>query len=323
MLSRSSSTPSEGEIIESDSEKATTRSVDVRSTSVDRHFRKSAPVSQSPSPIQSPIFHKSRSRSRSPYREPRGAKRSYDDDDGLHARRRNDPRQFKVHFEVKRRARNPYEDLDRSDRSGLKLRYDDRSGSGRPRDKRRRTRSRSPRPLGSAPDHERHSTVDKGVRPGSHSWGDRNGREYQDGRSRLSQKQSVSDWGHSLIATANNKPEAEIPMIQNRSATNPDLKLNVHSAEYVLHCRCLPLLTWYDGRHEIIVSEPRTNEETIQPVDEAALIEERRKRREAIKAKHRSQATSLTVQALAHTTGSATTGVSQIADADQSYATGL
>lgn len=36
-----------------------------------------------------------------------------------------------------------------------------------------------------------------------------------------------------------------------------------------------------------------------QPVDEATLIEERRKRREAIKAKHRGQATPVLVQALA------------------------
>ena len=39
-----------------------------------------------------------------------------------------------------------------------------------------------------------------------------------------------------------------------------------------------------------------------QPLDEAALIEERRKRREAIKAKHRGQATPLLVQALATST---------------------
>lgn len=37
----------------------------------------------------------------------------------------------------------------------------------------------------------------------------------------------------------------------------------------------------------------------MQPVDEAALIEERRKRREAIKAKHRGQTTPMLVQALA------------------------
>lgn len=84
-----------------------------------------------------------------------------------------------------------------------------------------------------------------------------------------------------------------------------------------------PAANQYNGRPEIIVSELRTNEETTQPVDEAALIEERRKRREAIKAKHRGQATPLKLQALAHKTASAPTGVTQIADADHSYATGL
>ena len=84
-----------------------------------------------------------------------------------------------------------------------------------------------------------------------------------------------------------------------------------------------PAANQYNARYENTVSEPRANEETTQPVDEAALIEERRKRREAIKAKHRGQATSLIVQALAHTTASASTGVNQIADADQSFAIGL
>jgi len=40
-------------------------------------------------------------------------------------------------------------------------------------------------------------------------------------------------------------------------------------------------------------------DENVQPRDEAALIEERRRRREAIKARHRGQATPMLVQALA------------------------
>lgn len=43
------------------------------------------------------------------------------------------------------------------------------------------------------------------------------------------------------------------------------------------------------------------------PIDEAALIEERRRRREAIKSKYRSQAPSLLVQAL-HVGGNSTPG---------------
>ena len=46
--------------------------------------------------------------------------------------------------------------------------------------------------------------------------------------------------------------------------------------------------------HELISSmgaEEATQRNTVKPTDEAALIEERRKKREAIKAKHRGQAT--------------------------------
>lgn len=51
-----------------------------------------------------------------------------------------------------------------------------------------------------------------------------------------------------------------------------------------------------------------------QPVDEATMIEERRKKREAIKAKHRGQATPLLVQALALNSASTpTTSKLQIA----------
>ena len=46
-------------------------------------------------------------------------------------------------------------------------------------------------------------------------------------------------------------------------------------------------------------AEEATQPPTTKPLDEAALIEERRKKREAIKAKHRGQATPMLVQALA------------------------
>ena len=53
----------------------------------------------------------------------------------------------------------------------------------------------------------------------------------------------------------------------------------------------------------ILTADKATQPTSTQPADEATLIEERRKRREAIKARHRGQATPLLVQALAlHTT---------------------
>lgn len=52
-------------------------------------------------------------------------------------------------------------------------------------------------------------------------------------------------------------------------------------------------------RHKTSADDQSLPDENAQPRDEAALIEERRKRREAIKARHRGQATPLLVQALA------------------------
>ena len=53
-----------------------------------------------------------------------------------------------------------------------------------------------------------------------------------------------------------------------------------------------------------VTADKVTQPTTTQPADEATLIEERRKRREAIKARHRGQATPLLVQALALNTTS-------------------
>ena len=238
MASRSSSTPSEGEIVESGSEKATTRSVNVRSTNVDRPSRKHASISRSPSPIQSPRRHRSRTRSRSPYREPRGAKRVYEDE--VHRdHTREDPRRFKIRyegrpFEDRRRPHGAYEDLDRSGLTGPRLRYDDHRANGRPRDKRRRTRSRSPKPRISASEDGRHAKSNRKAQQDSRSWGDRNGREHHGGRSRLSTEQSVSDWGDPSVATANTKQDGEIPIIQSKRATNSGLMSQAATAEYVL-----------------------------------------------------------------------------------------
>lgn len=52
-------------------------------------------------------------------------------------------------------------------------------------------------------------------------------------------------------------------------------------------------------RHVATADDQSLADDTARPLDEAALIEERRKRREAIKARHRGQATPLLVQALA------------------------
>ncbi|MCJ1432387.1 U4/U6 small nuclear ribonucleoprotein prp4 [Xylographa pallens] len=294
MISRSS-TPSEGEIIESDSEKATKSQLSVHGTSVDPQSRKRISISpsRSPSPVPSPRRRKSvsRTRSRSPYRDPRGAKRLHEDDQ--HNRNdRNDPRRFKVHYEDRRhddnsRARASYHDADRGSGPDPYLRYDDRSLNGRSREKRPRTISRSP-PRFSERRAERdrygHSRGNSRLEPGK----GRSEAGYRESRERLSKEQSVSDRGHIPVATASIRREAE--------TRNNQAKDSSHSKQSTSHLPDKKVVKASTDSEELSASVQS------QPLDEAALIEERRKRREAIKAKHRGQATPLLVQALATST---------------------
>src|SRR5437763_2832631 len=140
MTSRSSS-HSEGEIISSDSDKA--KSLHSRDgTSINRHTRPYASAPRSPA-IGS---RRSRSRSRSPYRAPRGEKRRRDDGHVIE-RGRADPRRFGVRYEDdigagRRRRGGSYEDLDPGHTKRNYLYYDDESDRRR-HSKRPRTRSRS------------------------------------------------------------------------------------------------------------------------------------------------------------------------------------
>lgn len=219
MTSRSS-TPSEGEIIESDSEKATKSLQSVHGTSVDPQSRKRISVSRSPSPIRSPIPRKShtRSRSRSPYRESRGAKRLREDDHYT-PHDRNDPRRFKVHYEERRYGDRmklrggPYNDPDRGGGPGPTLRYDERGLTARPRESRQRTLSRSPPRFNDRKSDRDRSGYGKGKNKlqGSKS---RGGSEYRESRGQLSREQSVSDRGLTPVATASKTREAETSNIQ-------------------------------------------------------------------------------------------------------------
>lgn len=215
MASRAS-TPSEGEILESDSEKATPSLPSVNGTKVDRQSRKHLSVSRSPSPYRSPksIHSRPRTRSRSPYREYRGTKRTRDDNqDRYHDR--TDTRRFKVHYEERpygdrSNDRSRYNDLDRGDGRDPPLRYDDRNMDGRLREKRQRTRSRSAgRTNGKKPYTDRHGRDREHARTESYSGKDKGSLGNKESKGRLSREQSVSDRGHPSIATASSKREAE------------------------------------------------------------------------------------------------------------------
>ena len=221
MTSRSPSSPSEGEIVESDSEKATTSLPSVNGISVDRHSReRRLSVSRSPSPVQSPRRLKSRSRSRSPYREPRGTKRTHFDSP-TRDRSRSDPRRFKVHYEDhlrdgKRRAQISYTNTDRGGVFDSSLRYEDRRSSGRQFAKRPRTRSRSPpRPPARIASQGQRGQVERSNRLYSHGEQPRHVHgSGGSGSSRQLEVQSVSDRGLLSIATASARPEAETQDIQ-------------------------------------------------------------------------------------------------------------
>jgi serine/threonine-protein kinase PRP4 len=137
----SSASSDEGEIRDDTGSevKATTSLPQYDGPSVDRQDRTRSSNSTSMSPEHD--YRSQDRRSRSPYsdRQPRGSKRTREND---YADRSRDPRRFKVHYEdapqnYTRRPRVSYEDIDH----GSDLRYDDRD---RHSEKRPRTRSRSP-----------------------------------------------------------------------------------------------------------------------------------------------------------------------------------
>ncbi len=296
-----SSSPSEGEIVESDSDKATTAPASNKGTNVDRPSRNTASVSRSPSRSRSPRRHKSRTESRSPYRESRGAKRSLDDDH--YDRTRNDPRRFKVRYEdypagERFRARDYHSEVGRSaDRSH---RHVDQDPIERMRDTRHRTRSRSPPHMkGIRQERERLTGQNRDGREDKDNRSRRGDRGYKESRSKLSIEQSVRDRGCSSVAAAQMMQDAESQNHQTQNVDDSSGRSNRDLAKYVL----ILLHSHFTNTQDSSTAPPAADStgqvpSDTRPVDEATLIEERRKKREAIKAKHRGQATPMLVQAL-------------------------
>ncbi|KAI1938177.1 U4/U6 small nuclear ribonucleoprotein prp4 [Ophidiomyces ophidiicola] len=278
-LSRASSTPSEGEIIESGSDtKATTSQTSLNGIIVDRNIRNDAHSPKSSGSVGK-SSRREVSRSRSPYRSSRGEKRRRDDyeyDRG--SRRTTLASRYDDKYHSKsdsRRNRRSYYDHDRSDSYDRhRLSYND--DYDRRSEKRPRTRSRSPyyesrKQKRYADDHDRRI---EGQGPPS---GPAEGRLNREGR-RLSSEQSVSERGKPSISAQTSRQETEHrgTQMQQTSAAQPSASNGITA--------CGDNTTRDEAAHE--------------PIDDTALIEQRRKRREAIKAKYRGQATPLLVQAL-------------------------
>src|SRR5436190_11287456 len=148
--SRSPSTPSEGEIVESSSDtKATTSQTSVNDNSIDRNTRTNISAPRSPASGVRPS-RRERSRSRSPYGEPRGEKRRRDEEcEAPRGSRAIPSRRLGSRYDDRfydrgnsRRHQRSYYDHDRDDGYERNLRYSD--DYDRRLDKRPRTRSRSP-----------------------------------------------------------------------------------------------------------------------------------------------------------------------------------
>ena len=293
------SSPSEGEILSSDSDKANKSPHSHSGPSVDRHTRTHAAAR--PPPGSRPV--RSRSRSRSPYRASQGQKRRHDDD----ITPRNDSRRFSVRYEDERhRARSFYDDPDTGRAKRAFNRYDDeavrRTDSKRQRT-RSRSRSRSPYrhsskfPPPSAVrrlDKERHDDGDTKTDEFARTEG-------SDGR--RGPAQSVSARGKASNVARMSNTHAETPGKQNAQGSYlPSSDLSV--AQYVqftpVEINVESVISdRTDPSHANMIRDGGTAKILSGPaVDEAALIEERRKRREAIKNKYRGPATPLLVQAV-------------------------
>jgi len=295
------STPSsysEGEIHSSDSDKA--KSPRSRNGyNVDPQTRLSAPTPRSPTFRSA----RSRSRSRSPYRAPRGEKRRRDEE-AARDRGRYDSRRFDVRYEDDRYHRRKASDLDTGYARRSHLSYDDEHDR-RYRSKRQRTRSQSlsrspPRHLRrhdpTIPSRDNHTSDGGDQRRGS------------DGVCRLHAEQPVSERSQLPGLIQSSKTLAETGTNQesrNLSATGSRGSLSKCVVPPAYKCISDSL-----HRRENSAKEGEDMNHELAPVlDEATQIEERRKRREALKNKYRGQATPLRIQAL-HLDGELVSGAS-------------
>ena len=300
MASHSPSSHSEGEIFDSEPEKATTASIPKKGNLVDRQPRSRLSVSRSPSPIRSPRPRRSRSASRSPYRENRGIKRPWEDAHMNHAGN-GAPNARSQYGKYSNASGSGVPDQYRSERRAKDERsfgYNDRNSVGRPKEKRPRMRDRSPTQSGQMKSENRQSSQRNDKPSISRDPRGRNG----DVENRLSQIQSVSDRGDPPVAALHMRQNAEYVNDQTqRSHDRTTGTLAKGTAEYVRTKNVL------SSSHFAISSSRTMGKEdnvAILPANEALTIEERRKRREAIKAKHRGQATPTLVEKLALSSGS-------------------
>ena len=202
---RSLSGSDEGEIVESEPEKATKSLPSVIGTNVDRPPRHRAPASRSPEEAGSARSRQDRASSRR-RASPRGEKRYHGDEHG-DPRRRSDSRRYEPQRpesrfdDDRRRSRVSYADLDYGGSPDPTLRYDDRASDDRYHSKRPRTRSRSPAYYGRA-EHRRPRRTPERTYERRESRARRDGRDYPYGGRNGYRGPSESERRHERVSTA-------------------------------------------------------------------------------------------------------------------------
>lgn len=306
MRSTNSSFDEEGEIFESDVEKAPPSLPSVSGPSVDRPSsripRASVSPARSSSPRHNDRFERDHRRPNNTDYQPRGEKRRRS--------REDDVRSHRVHYEAGgrdmpiRRPRVSYADIDRPDPRDSprnNISPDFRRDAKRSRSRTRsRTRSPAPPPRG--------ARLDQSRRGGGRDYYDdrrydprdnRNGCRYS-GRSR-SKDRPANERGDDPHRFERARRDAEA-----RSEGSDRHADGASARRQFGNERCasdtypeLPARQLTLSRASNTSKKP--NEPVLEieePIDEAKLIEERRKKREAIKAKYRGQATPLLATAL-------------------------
>ena len=232
-------------------------------------------------------YRRERERSRSPYRAGKPASRSGEKrarEEDHYGKNGSDSRRHKVHYEdrpgsrgdVGYRSQRSYADLDYSDASKGQLQYEERSGRLKARSGRDRSRSRSP---------YRHTKADPSKATDSR---DKAHRRSNTDALRRSSTSSVTERESAPQTTSKDdtKIKVSLPHQQTKQATVDD----VPDRSVLPFVNLCPMTDNVSHR-----TEPA---EDAQPrLSEAELIEQRRKRREAIKNRHKAQPP-LLVQAL-------------------------
>ncbi|KAF7511705.1 hypothetical protein GJ744_003868 [Endocarpon pusillum] len=283
------SSHSEGEIFTSDSEKASQTLPSQNGTSVDRRTRTNV------APVRNP-----RSRSRSPYRALRGEKRRRNDGytntaEVSHSRPRKVRRENDRYHSDRSHGRWPHIESSSASNSRHHRAFDYKAEDGRSYQRPRtssRSRSRSP---------FRHSQLDeKPIRAATFK---RSKVGESDGEVQASRNESRSRDEQSV--SGRSKPSGVVPASKSNAKIPENQSSQVESKD--------PINVSADNAKALALTEPESEPVGAHGVvDETALIEERRKRREALKAKYRNQETPLLVQALHLGTDAISSGSSSV-----------